>query len=215
MLFDKHGTSMLDKPWNRPLLFGSPPSLLCLLPLFLHSPSLSLSLCSFLVSHPSSSSLSSPSHPRSCLLVAQANSRPSPTHPSSAHFSSISMWRLFISEVPSWPNNPHHTYSLCHSLNGCSIKERGGGGEGWNHPSFLLHAPPLWLSQKWYVPQQELQKSREHIVCNLALQRSLPDSCVRSLSRAPIPSFAPPHCVSVRGPSSLGLLDKRCSSPFV
>lgn len=127
--------------------------------------------------------------------ASQFLSSPPHHHHPSARFSSISMWRLFISEVPSWPDCPHPTHSLCHSLNGCSIEEKGSESE--SKPSFLpLLAPPLWLSQKWYVPQQELQKLREHIVCNLALQGSLPDSCVRSLSPAHIPSFPPPPCVS-------------------
>ncbi|KAM7403262.1 hypothetical protein PAMA_003947 [Pampus argenteus] len=46
---------------------------------------------------------------------------------------------------------------------------------------------------------------------------SLPDSCVRSLSPAPIPTnpYPTPACVSIHWPSSLGLLDKPYSSPFV
>lgn len=194
MLFDRHWTPCLTSPESEHYSLAFLPHRYASFPYSCIPHRYPYPFLSFLVSHPSPPSLSSPLFASLFMSAGSASQfppfshSPPPSQPTSHPFPCGD-----FSSVKCLPGltTPQPTYSLRHSLNGCSIKERGRGEE--LKPSFLppCKRPPLWLSQKWYVPQRGLQKLREHIVCNLALQGSLPDSCVRSLSPAPIPSLHP------------------------
>lgn len=125
MLFDRHGTPCLTSPESDHYSLAFLPHRFAHFPYsciphrypYPFSPSLSLILHLPPFTSPFMSAGSASQFP------PFSHSPTAPTPP--AHFSSISMWRLFISEVPSWPDYPQPTYSLHRSLNGCSIKERG------------------------------------------------------------------------------------------
>lgn len=119
-----------------------------------------------------------------------------------------------FSSVKCLPGPTTPTYSLCHSLNGCSIEERGRERADTILPSSYKHHPfgcrrsGMFHSEdcrSWESTLFVIWHCRGHFLTRVsapwALRRSHPPQ--------------PPPRVSIYWPSSLGLLDKPCSSTFV